>query len=373
MLQVGDLEGKVVELGGELEEFRSKEVHLSQELENAVRTNAEALEKMLAEHSQQTDAKNAEYAAALAEKEKAINELEQRVEQFKEEFLSQELTLDAIDAPATGGTGAYDLLSQKMEEFLGFPGRALVEQVFRLSGVDPSTTNPSELEETFEVLQDTASQLVRDEEQEQELSAILTGAWQELGLGGAAAAGTKVASAPEEMAAPEEEAVSETKATPEPEAAPDVEEASAPVADEPEPTIEEAAAEESAEPEPAEVEPQPEPVAEEAASEAAAEEAAPEPEAQEQVQQEEVDEPAAVLADSPPAEPPSEPEAVEEPAEEPSAEETASAQSDEEAAVESQDETTPESVSEETAPASEEAPAVDEPEAPQEEAAELDF
>jgi len=375
--QVGDLEGKVLELGGELEEFRSKEVHLSQELETAVRTNAEALEKILAEHSQQTDAKNAEYAAALAEKEKAINELEQRVEQFKEEFLSQELTLDAIDAPATGGTGPYDLLTKKMEEFLGFPGRALVEQVFRLSGVDPSSTNPSELEETFEVLQDTASQLVRDEEQEQELSAILTGAWQELGLGGAAAAGTKVASAPEKMAAPEEEAVSETEATQEPETAPDVEEAApAPVADEPEPTIEEAAAEESSEPEPAEVEPQPNPVAEEAAPEAAAEEQAPEPEAQEQAQQEqaqqeEADEPAPVQANDTPEEPPSEPDAVEEPAEEPPTQESVSAPSEEEAAVESQDETTPESASEETAPAPEEAPAVDEPEAPNEEAAEL--
>ena len=233
--KVADLEGKVLELGGELEEFRSKEIHLSQELENAVRSNAEALEKMLAEHSQQSEAQSAEYAAALADKEKAITELEQRVEQFKEEFLSQELVLDSpIDTSGSGGTGAYDLLSQKMEDFLGFPGRALVEQVFRLSGVDPASTNPSELEETFEVLQDTASQLVRNEEQEQELAALLTGAWQELGLGVGGTPVVKSEPAPEaDTSEPEAKEVE-----PEPEAA-EVE---------PEPTVEESTPVESEEP-----------------------------------------------------------------------------------------------------------------------------
>lgn len=185
--RIQDLEARVQELGGELEEFRSKEIHLSQELENTVRSNAEALEKLLAEHNQQAEVRGAEFAATLAEKEKAIQDLEHRVEQFKEEFLSQEIALEPV---LEGGdeSGAFEMLSRKMEDFLGFPGRALVEQVFRLSGVDPSSTNASELEETFEVLQDTASQLVRDKEQEQELANLLAGAWQELGMGGSAVA-----------------------------------------------------------------------------------------------------------------------------------------------------------------------------------------
>ncbi|MFA5507572.1 MAG: hypothetical protein WC423_19235, partial [Vulcanimicrobiota bacterium] len=148
--RIQDLEARVQELGGELEEFRSKEIHLSQELENTVRSNAEALEKLLVEHNQQAEVRGAEYAATLAEKEKAIQNLEHRVEQFKEEFLSQEIALEPV---LEGGdeSGAFEMLSRRMEDFLGFPGRALVEQVFRLSGVDPSSTSASELEETFEV------------------------------------------------------------------------------------------------------------------------------------------------------------------------------------------------------------------------------
>ena len=180
--RIGELETKVTDLGGELEEYRSKEINLSQELEATVRSNAEALEKLLAEHSHEVEAKSAEYQAALSEKESAIQQLEQRVEQFKEEFLSQELVVGSSAPAVEGDTRAFELLSQKMEDFLGFPGRALVEQVFRLSGVEPDSSNPSELEETFEVLQDTASQLVQDEEQEQELASILESAWSELGL-----------------------------------------------------------------------------------------------------------------------------------------------------------------------------------------------
>lgn len=339
--KVADLEGKVIELGGELEEFRSKEIHLSQELENTVRTNAEALEKILAEHSQQSEAKNAEYAAALAEKEQAITDLEQRVEQFKEEFLSQELNLNAVvDAPATNGTGAYDLLSKKMEDFLGFPGRALVEQVFRLSGVDPSSTNPSELEETFEVLQDTASQLVRDEEQEQELAAILTGAWQDLGLGGAAIASPKAVAEPEEKAAPKAETPPE------------------PAAEEPEPTIEEAAAEESSEPAPVEAKAESEPLTEDTETEPEAKEAEPEAEAEPETEAEaqaeapeeaEEPEPAPAVQQETPSEPAAEEPAPTEPEEAVAAEADTEAPSVEEAATPEEAPSQEDSV-EETAP-----------------------
>jgi hypothetical protein len=240
--KISDLESKVSELGGELEEFRSKEVHLSQELENAVRSNSEAMEKLLAEHSQDAEQKSAEFQAQIADKEKAIQQLEQRVEQFKEEFLSQELTLDTVvaDENTSGKTGAYEILSQKMEAFLGFPGRALVEQVFRLSGVQPDTTSASELEETFEVLQDTASQLVQNEEQEQELATLLESAWQDLGLGEAV---NSAREKPKAETAPEE---------PEAEAAPKPEESNKelePTVEEPPADASEAPSEENAKPE----------------------------------------------------------------------------------------------------------------------------
>jgi archaellum component FlaC len=243
--KIEDLETQVTELGGTVEEVRSKEVQLSQELENAVRSNSEAVEKMLAEHSQEVEAKSAEYEAELATREKAIQELEQRVEQFKEEFLSQDLTLEPVASEDTSqDTGAFELLSQKMEDFLGFPGRALVEQVFRLCGVETSSTSPSELEETFEVLQDTASQLVQDDEQEQELSTLLESAWKELGLGGPVdAAEPAEVAAPDEAAEPEEVAEA---AEPEEAAAPA--EVAEEVDEEPEPTVEEAPAVSTEEP-----------------------------------------------------------------------------------------------------------------------------
>jgi predicted nucleic acid-binding Zn-ribbon protein len=188
--QVTGLETQVADLGGQLEEFRSKEVHLSQELEKTVAASAQALEQLKSEHEQLVDATNAELEKArlsfeeeVSNKEKAIQALEVRVEQFKEEFLSQELApLAAVDT-SSGGGRAYEILRSKMEGFLGYPGQALVEQVFRLSGVEHGTTNPSELEETFEVLQDTASQLVRLPGQEEELAALLASAWKEIGLG----------------------------------------------------------------------------------------------------------------------------------------------------------------------------------------------
>lgn len=196
---VSDLESKLAEvqqqnesLEDELDKLRSKEIYLSQELQQTVASSTQALEQIKLQHSQEFEAKSMEYSLSVqeleksvAEREKAIQNLERRVEQFKEEFLSQEfdagqLAVSSENEPAK----AFNILSERMEEFLGFPGRALVEQVFKLCGVDPSSSNPSELEETFEVLQDTASQLVRSEEQEKELTALLRDVWQELGLGG---------------------------------------------------------------------------------------------------------------------------------------------------------------------------------------------
>lgn len=194
--QVAEWESRAQDLTEQLGVHRSQEIHLSQELERTISSNAEELSRLKAEHDRdlETTRQNLEQARAEIEKElqdklavKAaeVQGLEQRVEQFKEEFLSQEFVV----APTTAAPGqegrAFRLLREKMEDLLGFPGRTLVEQVFRHCGADENTSDPTLLEETFEALQDTAGKLVRSPEQEQELSALLKTAWQDLGLGSA--------------------------------------------------------------------------------------------------------------------------------------------------------------------------------------------
>lgn len=217
--QISALENQVTDLGGQLEEHRTRELNLSQELEATVAKNEETVAKMIAEQEELARARAAEMEEAnqrfeaevaakeqarlkfeeeVRAKEEAIRNLEERVEQFKEEFLSQEFAPAALPTPVLDEQSgkAYHLLCQKMESLLGFPGKALVEQVFRLSGVDQESSNPAELEETFEVLQDTASQLVKSPDQERELAALLESAWKELGMG------SSVAPVPTESEAP---------------------------------------------------------------------------------------------------------------------------------------------------------------------------
>lgn len=204
--QISALETQVTELGGKLEEHRNRELNLSQELETTRLQNDEAVTKLIAEQEELARVRAAEMEEAnrrfeaevqareearrkfeeeVRAREEAIRNLEERVEQFKEEFLSQEFAPAALPEPELGAQSgkAYHLLCEKMEGLLGFPGKALVEQVFRLSGVDQESSNPAELEETFEVLQDTASQLVKSSDQQAELAALLESAWKELGIG----------------------------------------------------------------------------------------------------------------------------------------------------------------------------------------------
>lgn len=352
---VTDLEGKiegletqVTDLGGQLEVHRSKELDLSQELEKTLAESAATLEKMSAEHQELVQARSAEFDAvkkeleeSLSAREETIQALEQRVETFKEEFLSQEIapSVAASDNGAAAGH-AFELLSSKMEDFLGFPGRALVEQVFRLCGVDQQTNSASELEETFEVLQDTASQLVRSPEQEEELAGLLSSAWSEIGLGegGAPAAPAKPETAPQA----EEPAEAEAPAPePEPEPVAESEESTEPA----EPTVEEVA-ETAPEEAPAEevAEPAAEEAAEEAAAEPAAEEASSEPEAE--AETEAAAEEQAAEESSP------EPETAETAAEESQAEEPAP--SEEPAAEEAEDAPEPEAQAEPEPAAAEE-------------------
>lgn len=270
--RIAELEGRADELTEQLGVHRSQEIHLSQELERTITTNAEELSRLRNEHDQelQTTKQTLEQARAelekdlsdkLAAKQREVEGLENRVEQFKEEFLSQEIGAVAAAAatpappqePQTSERRAFPLLRSKMEGLLGFPGKMLVEQVFRHCGADENTSDPAVLEEAFEALQDTASKLVRNPEQEQELSALLKSAWQELGLG--SSEGNVAQAAPPEAApvtpvseetAPdpvtEEVAPVEQEAAPEPVAEEPVEEPAA------EPVVEDAQVQESAAP-----------------------------------------------------------------------------------------------------------------------------
>lgn len=286
--QISGLEEQVTDLGGQLEEHRSRELNLSQELEATIAKNDETVAQLKAEQDELARQRAAEMEEAnrrfedevkareearqkfedeVRAKEEAIKALEDRVEQFKEEFLSQEFAPVAIPEPQFAGQSgrAYQLLCEKMEGLLGYPGKALVEQVFRLSGVDQSSSNPSELEETFEVLQDTASQLVKSPEQEKELALLLEDAWKELGMGG---------ESPSASAAPSSEPLAATPEAPTEEPAP---------APEPEAEVE-------SEPEQAQVEPESaelsEPPTEEAVEEPSAEQSAVQEESAEVVEAE---------------------------------------------------------------------------------------
>ena len=244
--EVQKLNSEVESLTGKVELHQSQELQLSTDLEAAIAESQQAIaakedeiEKIAAEHSQEFEAarkelesakveleetlkkqladQEAEHAKLLAEneavlkaKEEEISNLQQRVETFKEEFLSQEYTAVAVEtgdeAPASGS--AFKLLTEKMEGLLGFPGATMVEQVFRLSDIDQSSTDPAQLEEAFEALQDTASQLVSDAEQEKELATLLSDAWSELGLGEGSAPPSQELSKPvEDEAVVEEEPV----------------------------------------------------------------------------------------------------------------------------------------------------------------------
>lgn len=297
--QINGLEEQVTDLGGQLEEHRSRELNLSQELEATLAKNDETVAQLKAEQEEQARQRAAEMEEAnrrfedevkareearkefedeVRAKEEAIKALEDRVEQFKEEFLSQEFAPVAIPEPQFAGQSgqAYHLLCEKMEGLLGYPGKALVEQVFRLSGVDQSSSNPSELEETFEVLQDTASQLVKSPEQEKELAALLEQAWKELGMGGEAPS-TPSAPSAEPVAAPAEVPSEEPSPEPVPEpeidSQPEQSQAEPESAEVSEPPAEEPTEESTEEPSPAQQESaelaEPEPLAEEPVEEAA--------------------------------------------------------------------------------------------------------
>ena len=217
--RVAELENRVAELTDEVGVHRSQEIHLSQELERTISANAEEVARMLTEHDSElaNTRENLEKVRAeleedltgkLQAREAAIENLERRVEQFKEEFLSQEVASPIVSLPPTVEQGrAFNLLREKMEGLLGFPGKAMVEQVFRLCGADEATSDPGVLEEAFEALQDTAAKLVRSPEQEQELSELLSQAWNELGLD------ARQFQAPAPAAVPAVESVAEVEST----------------------------------------------------------------------------------------------------------------------------------------------------------------
>jgi uncharacterized coiled-coil protein SlyX len=291
--QIADLEGRASDLTDQLGLHRSQEIHLSQELERTISTNAEELSKLKADHNQELETTRLtleqakaeierELAEKLAAKAREVEGLEKRVEQFKEEFLSQEFVAAAAPLEAEGGR-AFRLLRSKMEGLLGFPGKTLVEQVFRHCGANETTNDPAVLEEAFEALQDTASKLVRNPEQEQELASLLKSAWQDLGLGSSEGTLQDPSADQSKEAAPDEPALSEeVPAETEPVSVAEDGEAVAKQDDPTDPAPTEGAAEAEAPAEVAQAEAvaEPEAAAEEAQAECAAESEAATEEAQ---------------------------------------------------------------------------------------------
>jgi hypothetical protein len=202
----------------------------------------------------------------LTTREGRISKLEQLVHDFKEQFLSGD---DFAAVPTSSAPGsAYESLMSHLDLALGIPGRTLVDQVYELMELPHDCSDIQKLEELFDTLQDTGSQLFSEEQDQASLKGALAQAWQQVSGGDAPPPGVS-ASVPSE---------------PDPGLSDLLDAESAEEVSEPEPPIptlnlnleaalEEPAVEEAPAEEPAEEEPVlEEPVAEEAAPEEDAEE-----------------------------------------------------------------------------------------------------
>lgn len=181
------LDHSVEELQGEL--TQSRERVLSHEAELARQK----------EELSQRQQNLAQLQAELSTREGRISKLEQLVTDFKEQFLSGD-DFEATAAAAHHEGNAYQLLMSHVDLALGLPGRTLVDQVYELMELDKGCQDLQRLEELFDALQDTGSQLFSEEQDQAALKQALGTAWQAIGGGGAPA--TRSAGTPEPATAP---------------------------------------------------------------------------------------------------------------------------------------------------------------------------
>ncbi|MBS2033447.1 hypothetical protein JST97_00550 [bacterium] len=113
----------------------------------------------------------------LTTREGRIAKLEQLVHDFKEQFLSG----DDFQAVASHSSGtAYDILMSQLDLVLGIPGRTLVDQVYELLELPHSCSEMPKLEELFDTLQDTGSQLFGEPADQAALKSALGEAWKQV-------------------------------------------------------------------------------------------------------------------------------------------------------------------------------------------------
>lgn len=156
------LDHSVEELQGELSQ--SREQILSHEAE---------LQRQRDELSQRQQHMS-QLQTELTQREQRISKLEQLVTDFKEQFLSGDF--EAV-APVEPEGQAYQVLLNHLDLALGIPGRTLVDQVYELLEVDKDTQDTGTLEEVFDTLLDTGTQLFSEEAEQQALKDALQTAW----------------------------------------------------------------------------------------------------------------------------------------------------------------------------------------------------
>jgi predicted nucleic acid-binding Zn-ribbon protein len=178
------LDHSVEELKGELHQSRDQVLSHEAELQ---RQKDELTERQ---------AHMARLQDELSQREGRISKLEQLVNDFKEQFLSGDF--DAVSHTEPNGQ-AYQLLINHLDLALGIPGRTLVDQVFELLEIPKDTQDHNRLEEVFDTLLDTGTQLFSDEQEQQALKDGLKTAWSLIQGegGGAAPRANAVASTPE--------------------------------------------------------------------------------------------------------------------------------------------------------------------------------
>ena len=160
------LDHSVEELQGELTQSREQVLSHEAELDRQKEELARRQQNM------------SELQEELTTREGRISKLEQLVHDFKEQFLSGD---DFAAVPTSSAPGsAYESLMSHLDLALGIPGRTLVDQVYELMELPHDCSDVQKLEELFDTLQDTGSQLFSEEQDQASLKSALAQAWQEV-------------------------------------------------------------------------------------------------------------------------------------------------------------------------------------------------
>lgn len=167
--QLGEAENRGQKLDLSIEELRGE---LGQSRDTVLSHEGE-----LARQKEQLAERQAHLASLqqeLGQREGRISKLEQLVTDFKEQFLSGDF--EAV-AAVPSNEGTYGAIAHHVELALGMSGRELVDQVYDLLELDRKKEHPERLEELFDTLGDTGSQLFSEPSEQAALKKALAAAW----------------------------------------------------------------------------------------------------------------------------------------------------------------------------------------------------